>query len=912
MPKNVLEGPQVGTPSSAWRFRIDTWDFLSYAAKQLVTPAPGGGAGIHLHSEIRRLLQLLEAIEPYWAFPGLQQVTDLRHKMEAGEYKDAFEIVEAVKRGIKRSPHSIEEGNALIPEEGEQAATGDETSRTRPKPRFEVLVIDDCPPEESEALRAEMRRQRRQGDFFEYEVNVVPSFEDALVAVLLNPDIQACIIRPGFCTASRHPLGLDLRKFLAAFAGEDLDPLRPIQRILMLADKLAELRPELDLYLVAGVAIEKLAGSLTRRFRRIFLRADSLELHLSLLRGINDRYETPFFTALQSHSRKPAGVFHALPLSRGGSVVNSKWISDMGEFYGLNLFLAETSATSGGLDSLLDPHGSIKEAQTLAARAFGAQKSFFVTNGTSTANKIVHQSIVKPGDVVLVDRNCHKSHHYALMLAGARVAYLDSYPLDEYSFYGAVPLSGIKKMLLDYRRAGRLDQVKMIALTNCTFDGIVYDVERVMSECLAIKPDLVFLWDEAWFAFAGFHPVYRRRTAMTSARKLEALFGDPDYAAQYEQQRGALFDPETNAPVNDDLWLASRLLPDPQQARLRVYATQSTHKTLTSLRQGSMIHVYDQDFSRLNEEAFREAYMTHTSTSPNYQILASLDIGRRQAEFEGFELVQKQADLAISITEAVSQHRLLKKYFRILSTADLVPGHYRETSYENPLQEGLAAMDEAWRKDEFVVDPSRLTLYIGLTGIDGDTFKHTHLMDRFGIQINKTSRNSVLFMTNIGTSRSSVAYLIEVLVKLAEALEEEQRALSPRATGARETRVLKLTTAPPALPDFSHFAERYRCHPETPDGDLRAAFFDTYETGASEYLSATDIGQRLVAGEEVISAGFVTPYPPGFPILVPGQTITPGILDFMSALDTREIHGYDHEFGFRVMTPESTKDLGED
>ena len=904
MSHNIHEGLQVGTPSSAWRFRIDTWDFLSYAAKQLVNPAHSGSAGAHLHKEIQRLLQLLEAIEPYWAFPGLQQVTDLRNKMETGEYLDAFEIVESVKRGIKRSAHSIEEGNAVLPEEGERASAGDEPSAARMKPRFEVLVIDDCPLEESEALRAEMRRQHRPGDAFDYEVNVVPSFEDALVAVLLNPDIQACIIRPGFNTSSRHPLGPDLRKFLAAFAGEDLDPLRPIQRILILADKLAELRPELDLYLVAGVRIEKLAGSLTQRFRRIFLRADSLELHLSLLGGITDRYETPFFTALQSHSRKPAGVFHALPLSRGGSVLNSRWISDMAEFYGLNLFLAETSATSGGLDSLLDPHGSIREAQTLAARAFGAQKSFFVTNGTSTANKIVHQSIVKPGDVVLVDRNCHKSHHYALMLAGARVAYLDSYPLDEYSFYGAVPLTSIKQMLLDYRHAGRLDQVKMIALTNCTFDGIVYDVERVMTECLAIKPDLVFLWDEAWFAFAGFHPVYRRRTAMASARKLQALLRDPDYAERYALQRGALFDPETHEPVNDELWLSTRLLPDPATARLRVYATQSTHKTLTSLRQGSMIHIYDQDFSRFNEEAFREAYMTHTSTSPNYQILASLDIGRRQAEFEGFELVQKQADLAVSITEAVGEHRLLKKYFRILSTTDLVPGQYRETGYENPLHEGLAAMDEAWRLDEFVVDPSRLTLYIGLTGIDGDTFKHTHLMDRFGIQINKTSRNSVLFMTNIGTSRSSVAYLIEVLVKLAEAFEEEQAALSPRANEARALRVSRLTTAPPSLPDFSQFAERYCCHPETPDGDLRTAFFDTYETGACEYLSAPEIGRRLEAGEEVISAGFVTPYPPGFPVLVPGQTITPAILEFMSALDTREIHGYDHEFGFRVMIAE--------
>ena len=84
---------------------------------------------------------------------------------------------------------------------------------------------------------------------------------------------------------------------------------------------------------------------------------------------------------------------------------------------------------------------------------------------------------------------------------------------------------------------------------------------------------------------------------------------------------------------------------DPARARVRVYATQSTHKTLTSLRQGSMIHVHDQDFAHKVEESFHEAYMTHTSTSPNYQILASLDLGRRQASLEGFELVAKQIEL---------------------------------------------------------------------------------------------------------------------------------------------------------------------------------------------------------------------------------------------------------------------------
>src|SRR5690606_32444658 len=206
---------------------------------------------------------------------------------------------------------------------------------------------------------------------------------------------------------------------------------------------------------------------LSKRFRRVFRREDQLELHLSLLRRVSHLYDTPFFNAIQEHARRPAGVFHALPISRGGSVVDSKWIRDLAEFYGLNLLLAETSATSGGLDSLLAPVGAIKKAQSLAARAFGAKQTYFVTNGTSTANKVVHQALVAPGDVVLVDRNCHKSHHHALMLSGAQVAYLDAYPLNDYAFYGAVPIRRIKELLLEYRRQGRLDEVKLITLTNC-------------------------------------------------------------------------------------------------------------------------------------------------------------------------------------------------------------------------------------------------------------------------------------------------------------------------------------------------------------------------------------------------------------------------------------------------------------
>ncbi|WP_258228989.1 aminotransferase class I/II-fold pyridoxal phosphate-dependent enzyme [Arthrobacter sp. HMWF013] len=886
----TADGTSEAATHNVWRVREDLWEYLIYTAEKL-----GGrhssATKRRLSDDILQVLDRLELVEGHWATPGLSAVNELRSLIHDGDFVDLGEAIERVKVRRRRQATAAASG-ATGPDAGDSADN---------RPRFEVLLVDDCTPEDGETFVREMLRQRRPQDPFVYEINIVPSYEDAVAALLLNTDIQACIIRPGFKNRTRRPLEQDIRDFVSANGPDSADPRRPIQRILALAEKAAELRPTLDLYLVAGVSIEKLGGSLTNRFSRIFLRADSLELHLSILKGVGDRFETPFFTAIQNHSRRPGGVFHALPVSRGGSVSNSKWIKDMEEFYGLNLLLAETSATSGGLDSLLDPHGSIRDAQRLAARAFGSRQSFFVTNGTSTANKIVHQAMLAPGDVVLVDRNCHKSHHYALLLAGAKVAYLEAYSINEFSLYGGVPTSSIKKMLLNYRAAGRLGEVKMLALTNCTFDGIVYDVERVMEECLAIKPDLVFLWDEAWFAFAGFHPIYRRRTAMAASQALERRFRAPAARETYAAQAAELYDPETGEPLDDDLWLKTRLVPDPDKARIRVYATQSTHKTLTSLRQGSMIHVYDQDFAHLSEEAFREAYMTHTSTSPNYQILASLDIGRRQAELEGCELVQKQADLAASVATAIEQHPLLRRYFRILNTLDLVPAEFRETQSPMPLVDGLARMAEAWGRDEFVVDPSRLTMYIGATGVDGDTFRHHHLMDGHGIQVNKTSRNSVLIMTNIGTSRSSVAYLIEVLVKLAETFASEADSRSPRAKTAHSRMVAKLTKGAPPLPDFSSFASRFRTDDALPDANIRTAYFETYKPDACEYLTESGVRKRLTAGEEVISAAFVTPYPPGFPVLVPGQLIDANVLDFMAALDTREIHGYDKQHGYRVV-----------
>ena len=346
----------------------------------------------------------------------------------------------------------------------------------------------------------------------------VGSFEDAVLAVIFNADIQAVVMNDGFGFESHHPMPL-FREHLKRHMDIDPDSVSPQQLAMTLAKAMKTIRPEIDIYLLADRDVAKLAGSDEAiAIRRIFYDIEELmEVHLSILDGVNDRYETPYFSNLKKYSQKPIGTFHALPVARGKSIFNSNWIRDMGHFYGVNLFLAESSATTGGLDSLLEPTGNIKMAQEKAARAFGAQRAYFGTNGTSTSNKIVVQAISRPGDIVLVDRNCHKSHHYGFILAGAQPLYLEAYPMMEYSMYGAVPLRSIKKALLDLKAEGKLDRAKIVDLTNCTFDGHMYNPRRVMEECLAIKPDLIFLWDEAWFGFAACSLFHRRRTAMGAA-----------------------------------------------------------------------------------------------------------------------------------------------------------------------------------------------------------------------------------------------------------------------------------------------------------------------------------------------------------------------------------------------------------
>jgi arginine decarboxylase len=881
--------------------RADEWRDLVEAAKAW---SRGGD-----RTKYDSALADLSITEEFHGYPGLQLMAALREAASAGDAAGSLALATRITQALQTKSFRQHAGDPGDKDDGNGDAADlmlPTTSHGARRPYFETLIVTGLSSGNWPALTAEWRKLRRPVDGFIYEPVIVGSLEDAFCATMLNPNIAAVVINEGFTLRSRHDAPVLRSMTASAGLNDEADA-----SALRLAQIINRVRPELDLYLMSNRDVEELAGNPEASVvRRIFYSIEELlELHLSILEGIQDRYDTPFFDNLKKYAQRPIGTFHALPIARGKSVFRSDWIRDMGEFYGLNLFLAESSATTGGLDSMLEPTGTIKKAQEKAARALGADRVFFVTNGTSTSNKMAVQALLGPGDIAIVDRNCHKSHHYGMVLAGAQPLYVEAFPMTEYSMYGAVPLKTIKQALLGAKADGRLDRVKMLDLTNCTFDGHIYNTRRVMEECLAIKPDLIFLWDEAWFGFARFSPFLRRRTGLGAASEIEAWMHDPKSIAAYEKQQA-----ELGKNPKDEVLLKTRLIPDPRQIRLRVYQTNSTHKSMSAIRQGSMLSVKDVEFHTV-EQQFKEAVFTHASTSPNQQLIASLDVSRRQMELEGYGLVANAMEIALAIRHAVNNNSLISKYFRVLGADAMVPAQYRQSGFTDYLAPGvnwantLKSLDD----DEFCLDPTRMTLVCGTAGYDGTQFKGI-LASEYNIQVNKTSRNSVLVQSNINNTRSDVAHLIRVLAEIAG---EVDRGLKQGGANAKKTfdaRVKSLMTDVPDLPNFSHFHASFRgdAGTKTNEGDIRSGFYSAYDAAGCEYIRLGDaeIDRRLKNGPDLVSASFVIPYPPGFPIMVPGQVITQETIDFMRKLDVKEIHGYDAKEGLKLVRPEALAKLG--
>jgi len=649
------------------------------------------------------------------------------------------------------------------------------------KPVSRVLIINDEPLVLREFVKGLNAAARSLDNPVGITFVGVTTASEALTAIEKDGDLQAVVVDDKLYTLNQKSLK------------KEMSALELVQRV-------TRFRPEIDVYiLIAQEHEDEIVDTLfAEAVDGYFYREerDYRGIYRILNAQIQERSRTPFYDQLKNYVWMAKDSWHTPGHSTGESLRGSPWVNDFYEFMGEHVFDADLSVSVKMLDSLMEPTGVIAEAQAIAAKAFGARRTFFATNGTSTANKVIFQTLLAPGEKLLLDRNCHKSVHHGVVLSGAHPIYLNSSVNLKYSLYGPVP----KKAILSAIR--KHPDAQAIVLTSCTYDGLRYDLAPIVEA--AHKTGLKVIVDEAWYGFARFHPTFRPT----------ALEAGADYA------------------------------------------TQSTHKVLSAFSQASMIHVNDPDF---NGHLFRENFNMHTSTSPQYSIIASLDVARKQAVMEGYKLLSRTLALAQELRSQINSTRA----FRVLELEELLP---QEVKHDN-----------------IRLDPTKVTVDISSCGYSVEDLQR-ELFDRYNIQVEKSTFNTLTLLLTIGTTRSKVSRLYDALMRI-----------------AREGRAPRRLYRFPEIPSFT----RLRCLP-------RDAFYC-----AGEIVPLVDeedhIRRDLL---DRICADQIVPYPPGIPVLVPGQVITREIVHYLAGLlrsqKRVELHGIVFD-GYlpclRVLKPEEERGL---
>src|SRR5215475_897509 len=534
------------------------------------------------------------------------------------------------------------------------------------RPVSRVLVVNDEPLVLREFVKGLNAAARSLENPLGLTFTGVTTGREALAAIEQDGDIQAVVVDDKLYTLNSK----GSKKKLQMSALE-------------LVQRLNRSRPELDVYiLVAQEQEDEVVDTLfAEAVDGYFYREerDFRGMYRILNAQIAERARTPFYDALRAYVLAAKDAWHTPGHSSGDSLRGSPWVNEFYEFMGEHVFDADLSVSVKALDSLMEPTGVIAEAQQMAAKAFGARRTFFATNGTSTANKVILQTLIAPGEKLLLDRNCHKSVHHGVVLSGARPIYLDSSVNRKYGVFGPVPKATILRAIEEHPDA------QLLVLTSCTYDGLRYDLKPIVEAAHA--HNIKVLIDEAWFSHARFHPDLRP-TALESGAD---------------------------------------------------YVTQSAHKTLSAFSQAAFIHVNDPGFK---EHLFRENFNMHTSTSPMYGMIASLDVARKQAVMEGFKLLSRTLELAAEVKKLVNSTRV----FRVLELEDLLP--------------------EQVRHDGIRLDPTKVTIDISGCGYTVDDLQKL-LFERYNIQTEKSTFNTLTLLLTIGTTRSKASRLYDALMRIA-------------------------------------------------------------------------------------------------------------------------------------------------
>jgi arginine/lysine/ornithine decarboxylase len=568
-----------------------------------------------------------------------------------------------------------------------------------------------------------------------------------------------------------------------------------------------------------------------------------------------DGLAPPFFKALMDYAQDGSYSWHCPGHSGGVAFLKSPVGQMFHQFFGENMLRADVCNSVEELGQLLDHTGPVAESEKNAARIFNADHCFFVTNGTSTSNKMVWHHTVAPGDVVVVDRNCHKSILHSIIMTGAVPVFLPP-TRNHYGIIGPIPQreftpESIRKRITANPLLAGADAKKVrpriLSLTQSTYDGVLYNTETIKQLLDGYVDNLHF--DEAWLPHAAFHPFYKGFHAM-------AKYG--------ERPRHAV-----------------------------VYATQSTHKLLAGLSQASQVLVQDSQTVALDRHLFNESYLMHTSTSPQYSIIASCDVAAAMMEPPGGTALVEE-----SIREALDFRRAMRKVEKefgkdwwftvwgpdklatdgIGTAADWALGAKAKWHGFGELAAGFNMLDPI--KSTVITPGLDMSGRFAKTGIPAAIV--TKFLAEHGVVVEKTGLYSFFIMFTIGITKGRWNTLLTALQQFKDDYDKN----------APLWRI---------LPEFCRSHPRYErmglrdlsqsIHEAYAKGDIARLTTDMYLSDLHPAMKPSDAYARIAhretervdieALEGRVTTALLTPYPPGIPLLIPGERFNKKIVDYL-------------------------------
>ena len=583
----------------------------------------------------------------------------------------------------------------------------------------------------------------------------------------------------------------------------------------------------------------------------------------SYLEGI----QPPFFKALLDYAEDGSYSWHCPGHSGGVAFLKSPVGQMFHQFFGENMLRADVCNAVEELGQLLDHNGAIGESERNAARIFNADHCFFVTNGTSTSNKMVWHHTVAPGDVVVVDRNCHKSILHSIIMTGAIPVFLKP-TRNHFGIIGPIQQSEFTREAIEAKMAANpllkgVDpstvKPRIVTLTQSTYDGVLYNTETIKQMLDGYVDNIHF--DEAWLPHAAFHPFYGTFHAMGKkrARPLHSV----------------------------------------------VYSTQSIHKLLAGISQASHVLVQDSQTNKLDTHLFNEAYLMHTSTSPQYSIIASCDVAAAMMEPPGGTALVEE-----SIAEALDFRRAMRKvdgefgdndwWFQVWGPEDLADegiGRASDWVLKRTDSEGVQTGDgeESWHgfgdmaPGFNMLDPIKATIVTPGLNMKGDFATSgipasivTKFLAEHGVVVEKTGLYSFFIMFTIGITKGRWNTLLTALQQFKDDYDKNQpmwRILPEFCQKHRRYEKMGLRD----LCQFVH--EMYAKY------DIARLTTEMYLSDLTPAMKPTDAFSQIahrnterVPIDELegrITTALITPYPPGIPLLIPGEVFNKKIVDYL-------------------------------